>query len=153
MKVIFLDIDGVLNYQNSDFIADDCLNNLRQIVNETGAKIVIISTWRVAIDSECRDKYVKKTNSQLDYYKSILQDKLTNELRWIDIAPDLSEDRSAEIELWLNNHDNIESYVILDDFNYEYDKRYPNNWVRPYWFTGGLNDKLVSKAIKILNTV
>ena len=52
MKVIFLDIDGVLttcSYHNPDTNHIDpqrvCI--LSQIVNRTGAKIVLISTWKM----------------------------------------------------------------------------------------------------------
>ena len=62
-KIIFLDIDGVLNSQHffktkyikekddifkADFnsIDDEPLNCLNSIVNQTGAEIVISSTWR-----------------------------------------------------------------------------------------------------------
>ena len=62
MKVIFLDIDGVLNplfnirrqhrlkrRTSSYYITLDkyCLNNLKRIVETTGAKIVVSSSWRI----------------------------------------------------------------------------------------------------------
>ena len=60
MRVIFLDIDGVLNHCGtrstrlvSDAeplplpIAPECLTRLNRLVVETGAKIVISSTWRL----------------------------------------------------------------------------------------------------------
>ncbi|MBR4002606.1 MAG: hypothetical protein IKI95_00865 [Clostridia bacterium] len=62
MDIVFLDVDGVLNSQNrlielynktgkphsgSNFPFDEkCLENLKILVKETGAKIVITSTWR-----------------------------------------------------------------------------------------------------------
>lgn len=47
-KIIFLDIDGCVNipknfYESFDL---DCLENLRRIIKETGAKIVVSSSWR-----------------------------------------------------------------------------------------------------------
>ncbi len=57
MKVIFLDIDGVLNSikfdrlrmrdGRSDFIDESRLPLLKQIVDSTGAVIVLSTTWRV----------------------------------------------------------------------------------------------------------
>lgn len=51
MKIIFLDVDGVLNCQNSKSncygimgIDDDKVSRLRKIVECTDAKIVLIST-------------------------------------------------------------------------------------------------------------
>ena len=57
MKVIFLDIDGVLNSikfdrlrmrdGRSDFIDESRLPLLKQIVDSTNAVIVLSTTWRV----------------------------------------------------------------------------------------------------------
>lgn len=53
MKVIFLDIDGVLNVipQGRDEFGSKFHshfeNNLKHIIDNTGAKIVISSTWRM----------------------------------------------------------------------------------------------------------
>ena len=52
IKVIFLDIDGVLNVIPPDYDEYGGIfhkhfeDNLRWIIEETGAKIVISSTWR-----------------------------------------------------------------------------------------------------------
>lgn len=54
MKVIFLDIDGVLNteFQDKDeygfLFNQECVNNLKLILENTGAWIVLSSTWRMA---------------------------------------------------------------------------------------------------------
>ena len=51
MKVIFLDVDGVLNSKQDDYSiklrTDSHLNFLRMIVKSTGAKIVLSSSWRI----------------------------------------------------------------------------------------------------------
>jgi hypothetical protein len=60
MKVVFLDIDGVLNHGNSRSaplataaeplplpIAPECMARLNRLIAETGAKIVISSSWRL----------------------------------------------------------------------------------------------------------
>jgi histidinol phosphatase-like enzyme len=50
-KIIFLDIDGVLNVYCSErdefgcMFHEEFVDNLRWIINETSAKIVISSTW------------------------------------------------------------------------------------------------------------
>src|SRR4029077_8535713 len=61
MKVIFLDIDGVLNRCDTQRpplthqeplpipIAPECMGRLNQLVAETGAKIVISSSWRLYV--------------------------------------------------------------------------------------------------------
>jgi len=47
MKLIFLDVDGVLNRETTeDKFEEDCLVFLREIVKATEARIVLSSTWR-----------------------------------------------------------------------------------------------------------
>ena len=53
MKVIFLDIDGVLNYSGCKekiggifFVNDERIKILKEIIDKTNAKIVLSSTWR-----------------------------------------------------------------------------------------------------------
>lgn len=59
MKVIFCDIDGVLNEDTTPtrtksrviFIDEEKLLRLKRIVDATGAKIVLSSTWRYDRDN------------------------------------------------------------------------------------------------------
>ena len=52
VKVIFLDVDGVLNHNETDGkFEDDCVKALKDIVHRTGAKIVLSSTWRYTIEN------------------------------------------------------------------------------------------------------
>ncbi len=48
MKIIFLDIDGVIkeDYGGAPFL-DESLSQLKNVVDRTGAKIVMSSTWKV----------------------------------------------------------------------------------------------------------
>ena len=46
MKVIFLDIDGVLNTNSDREISDDKLKLLSELVSKTGADVVLSSSWR-----------------------------------------------------------------------------------------------------------
>ena len=54
MKVIFLDIDGVLNCGTTTeltktgdrFVENKFIERLKKIVDETGAKVVLSSDWR-----------------------------------------------------------------------------------------------------------
>jgi len=120
MKIIFLDIDGVLNVYSHDHdrfgsqFHAHLVDNLRNIIDSTGAKIVISSTWRF---------------DGLDRMKEMWDVRgLPGEV--IDITVDCNDlvnsgmfefyeqvERGHEIQHWLDNHSGIESYVILDDDN------------------------------------
>lgn len=119
-KIIFLDIDGVLNVIPPDYdqfggiFHDHLVDNLGLIIKETRAKIVISSTWRF---------------SGLERMKQMWQFRnLPGEV--IDITPDCHDlvnegrfddfshvDRGHEIDYWLERRTDIESYVIIDDDN------------------------------------
>src|SRR5690606_28926412 len=51
MKLIFLDIDGVLVLSSRSGFNKKCLLELKRIVNVTNAKIVLSSCWRLFDDS------------------------------------------------------------------------------------------------------
>jgi hypothetical protein len=126
MKVIFLDIDGVLNHErfykerherrNEEGALEHpyseiditSVNNLNNLCDETGAKVVISSTWR---------------HSGLGYCKDVLEKVgFTGEI--IDITPTHeSRLRGLEILDWIKSNEeligdryyNFTEYVILDD--------------------------------------
>lgn len=57
-KVIFLDIDGVLNQDNCGAkIEEQFVRRLAHIVEETGAEIVLSSSWRGAYVSHVDSEY------------------------------------------------------------------------------------------------
>ena len=176
MKIIFLDIDGVLNYQGSNLIDDGCLNNLRNIVKQTGAKIVLISTWKTFLDDDILMTLSDKDKESFLEHRALFYSVFKDDLEILDIVEDyfeLSKEnnkvekevllsdiddlddhsnwRSIEINRWLSKNSGIESFVIVDDFNCGYSKYYPNNWVGTYWFGHGLGDIDMEKAIKVLN--
>lgn len=57
MKIIFLDVDGVLNsstYINKEtyHIKQEKVRFLKNIVDHTGANIVLTSTWKAGFDKK-----------------------------------------------------------------------------------------------------
>lgn len=110
-KVLFLDIDGVLNSERSclafgDFPHDvegPCrqkfdevaLRLIRGIVERADAGIVLSSSWRII------HHYGKVANG-LD-------------LPIFDRTPSLLGGRGEEIAAWLADHPEVETYAIVDD--------------------------------------
>jgi len=110
MKILFFDIDGIINskrtamafggypwnaksLENFDLVA---LALIRLLCEQTGSKIVLSSSWR--IDPDWKE----------------LADQL--ELPIIDRTPQqLSSIRGEEIADWLNSHPEITQYAIVDD--------------------------------------
>jgi hypothetical protein len=108
MKVIFLDIDGVLNCATTKerwggFIgmSEDKVLLFNRILEETGAYVVLSSTWR-------HDK---------DWLETMFRNGLNID-RFIGRTKDLGGMRGFEINEWLSRYQEnhyIENFVILDD--------------------------------------
>ena len=138
-KVIFLDIDGVLNDgftilgTGKDFPTRDHLDCLKQIVDGTGAEIVLSSSWRF---------YAQ--------YRNDVKNALRNvDLKFIDYTKELPKGRDAEIREWLLRHPEVDKYLILDDLN-EFSDELKEHQVLTAFATGLLPEH-VQKAIDILN--
>lgn len=165
MRVVFLDIDGVLNY--TKWYIDDrnpgnlygqegdidplCIERVMKICNLTNAKVVVSSDWRIDWEG------TKKRLSRMGLDENYVIDK-TPEFIWNNMDdPEYLEDdydtvyeytRGAEIDEWLK-HNEVENYVILDDRT-DFTKEQYGHFIHidPY---EGLTDKDVERAIKILN--
>lgn len=116
-KYIFLDIDGPLNTGRNDYLDPDryghhfddmAVNNLRRIVDQTGATIVISSTWRHLGLERLREIWA-------DWMMPGEIDGCTPGV-WGDGR--LFDTRGEEIQQWLlENTDGNYSYVVLDDMD------------------------------------
>ena len=102
MKVIFLDIDGVVNnkrtkenFQGFMTVDPAMAAVVQRIVRNTGCEIVLLSSWRLFQNG--RDKVERKI------------------CKFADITPILHAPRGYEIKVWLTRHPEIEHYAILDD--------------------------------------
>lgn len=153
MKVLFLDIDGVLNYIGCPykigsiyFVDDEKIKLLKQIIDATGAEVVLSSTWRFGW-SELGSK-----RDRLDFLK--LKEKLEEYgiKLWsrTPIHNYYGSYRGSEIKEWIDNWQGrrIESIVILDDDSDM--EPYMKYLVKTSIHTG-LTEEDVVKAIKILN--
>jgi hypothetical protein len=112
MKVIFLDIDGVLNCDRTPnpsrfpYVVDKrLLARLKKLLKRTRAKVVLSSSWRLDPVGLLAAKYW--------------------DVRFIDTLPDLpKKTRRDEIRSWLAAHPKVTRYAIyaiLDDEDDELD--------------------------------
>lgn len=169
MKVIFLDIDGVLNNMEQLYCDDSfdprCVNRLVNLVKDTDAKVVLSSSWRCIPQAL---KMVMDTLAKHNVFlysiteEGIAFDRLKN-TPWEDVELCLkfyqgkgkNFDRGAEIAAWLMDNataDEPISFVILDDEAEDIRNYFPNNFVRTL-FSKGLTDSDVDAAKMVLETV
>lgn len=132
MKVIFLDIDGVLNY--TKWYVDDrnpgnlngqegdidpmCVERVLRICRETGAKVVISSDWRIDwIGTRLRlgnmglteEFIIDKTPENI--WKCLSRHDYFND----DYDKIYENSRGREIDDWLKEHPECTNFVIIDD--------------------------------------
>lgn len=134
-KIIFLDIDGVLNSE-TDFteaarkydpvhaklqkgelwkiISAGKLALLNRIIKETDAKIVLSSTWRSKCDGKKMTKIFQKYGDIWEHDADIFIGQTPNWSR----RGCTQEFRGREITQYLSEHPEIEDYIVLDDNDY-----------------------------------
>lgn len=146
MKIIFLDIDGVLNSRKSLnqlnslwVLSPDNIYQLNRIIEATDAKIVISSSWR----------YCKEITSELESYLNN-DCKINGEIIGRTPVVGFNRRRGLEIATWLEEWQGeiIDRFVILDD----------GSDMEPFMerlcqtsFEVGLTEQDADKAIKMLN--
>ncbi|MES2397908.1 MAG: HAD domain-containing protein [Bacteroidota bacterium] len=135
MKIIFLDIDGVLNVigqghdEYGQIFHKHFEDNLKRIIDETGAKIVVSSSWRSCGLKVMQEMWEKRglpgeiidvtpslrlqKGGSIAFYNDKLERHPTESVQGYSIP------RGCEIEYWLRNEawriGTIDGYVILDD--------------------------------------
>jgi hypothetical protein len=131
MKIIFLDIDGVLNSEvflrenPNEAIDRNNVSILKKIIDKTGAVIVMSSAWRLWFDDNMMPK---------EGYSQYLYDTLCDfSIKLFGKTPDLSTEeiranktfshvKAKEIIAWLKENQGIDNYVVIDDLDLRNDE-------------------------------
>lgn len=172
-KYLFLDIDGVLNHEDwyhSDackksrtnnepwyfaHFDPECIKRVHNILEKTGAKLIVSSSWRTMADL----KNIFNAVGMPEFFS------VTPYLDKYDYDEDEDVDRRGmEIEWWLRYHDpdKRSRYVILDDDKDILEHQLPHfvqtcsdNLLQNDLYIknngGGLTDICMNKCIDILN--
>jgi hypothetical protein len=109
-RIIFLDIDGVLNCKRTPnprklpYIVDPALlATFKRLVDQTGADVVLSSTWR--------------------YDPAGLFSAKRWGIPFIDVIPDMpGKPRRDEILAWLKTQGHVRRFAVLDDDDDELDE-------------------------------
>ena len=154
MKIIFLDFDGVMDTEYYDHILSEagkpisdeygllfdpeCVKNLKYIIDNTGADIVVSSTWK----------------DDMSYQEILDMWKYRGLPGFVtDVTPTTAKHiRGDEIDAWLKDCPTECRYVIIDDLEaYNFNEHQIPRLliVNPFF---GLDEYAAERAIKILNT-
>ena len=159
MKVIFCDVDGVLNDTTKTYEVDDKrVRRLSKLVRKTNAKVVLSSNWRL-VYTLYKQHQPLHPSQKMAIKKLLFLFKL-HHIEIYDITPTIGygpESRPLEIKRWITmNHP--DSYVIFDDeIFWKWDtlkdhvittsQTFNNEW------HAGLNDEHIEKALYILEGI
>jgi len=145
MRIIFLDIDGVLathwsitqpraTWSNQYMYPFDPVRvgHLNELINISSAEIVITSDWRLTFDT------LEKLKGVFEHNKVVKSP--------IGITQDFSFDRDSEIEEYVSRH-NLEEFVILDDLSLAC---FPHHFIFIEDGEIGITQKHFEKACKAL---
>ena len=162
LKVIFLDVDGVLNSKDDlmiyrernnitscilyDEVEDRPLKLLKEIVEKTNAKIVVSSSWRIGCCRSGKESifgdrlYIKLENRLKDYGMDIY-----------DITPSLNSgtQRGDEIREWISKNP-VDNFIILDDDSDMCEYLNTEHFIHTT-YEHGLTEELKDKAIDFLS--
>lgn len=163
MKVIFLDIDGVLaafpfgparpiwtysgNRDVQYSLNHDCVERLNRLVEASDARIVISSTWRKFWPYDAIASFMKQDGFK--YQENVIGRTVELPGIYDDQGRYLrSPERGDEIMEWINAYPDITSYVVLDDDS-DIGSLPASRWVNVYngLNAGGLLDKHVDAAL------
>ncbi len=145
-RVLFLDVDGVLNngvwaaqmYEQGvrtyrdDILYEPSLEQLKRIIDSTGAKIVVSSAWRQVPTS----------------YQHLLEWLTKYGLEVYDKTPYVGRERGDDITAWFSRHPGKWQYVILDD---DCDMAQHMDHLIQTNFDAGLTERDADRCIEILN--
>ena len=161
-RVLFLDIDGVLNsnfwndnhqreISDGTLIDNEKVKLLALLVKRTNAKIILHSGWRFWFDT---DMEPLRTEAK------ILLELLAKEGLKIDgVTPDLTTEeirktkkfslvKADEILLWLKSHNDVSGWVVLDDLDL-HNIQIEQHQIKPNQMIG-LSIEDIEKAAQIL---
>lgn len=151
--LIFLDIDGVLNSENTNYVPDEApldpvnIDPFNRLVAATEARIVISSTWRFFTDIHGLREYFHEAGIGGELID------VTPDLKGYDPPTQIEITRGEEINSWLRQREQDgnpvpeHSFVILDDCNDM--EPYLERLVQTDFATG-LTDEDVDRAIELL---
>jgi len=159
MKVIFLDIDGVLQveFNKKDewghLFYQPFVDNLQRIIDQTGAKIVISSTWKSSGLNVIKDMWSARNlpGEVIDITPNEVDVVDRGYCEFYDMV-----DRGYEIQQWIDDN-KPDKWVIIDDVSDMLPTQMNNfvltqNLVDLDSYRGtGLTKSCTDKVIRILN--
>ena len=130
-KIVFLDIDGVLNsnFWNKNhqreisvgtLIDESKIKLLCKLIKDTDAQIILHSGWKYWFDPDLKPLRKEAENLQALLEKEgltiagVTPDHATEEIKK---SKKFSLVKAGEILAWLEQHDDVDAWVVMDDLD------------------------------------
>lgn len=148
MKVLFLDIDGVVlsgqelwRTRNNRYLPPEKIALVKEVCDRTGAVIVVSSTWRMSDDTEAQ---LRDAGLPLhDDWRTPFNREMRGSLY-------IADRRGGEIEQWLEQHPEGGAYAIVDDDDDMLGRQIDSFVQTP--FETGIDREHVERLVAILKT-
>lgn len=130
-RILFLDIDGVLNDHIIDSVAKSatilprCVKALNRVIDATDCRVVLVSAWRYMVLMDAMT--VRGMEYLLRTHGLWVNDRLVGVTR-VDCDPQIpgvvGDERARQVQEWLQDYTNagIETYAAIDDMDFGYTK-------------------------------
>ena len=126
MKVIFLDVDGVLN--SNAYVDYTLKNNVKGILEEIDPKT--IDMLKYALDVTDAQIVVSSSWRNIRKFEQLKELFLRYGINLDEKTPVLGHERGLEIKQYLEEHVDIDQYLILDDDMFDsFDEELRNNLI------------------------
>ena len=136
-NILFLDFDGVLNLDINNYsgnlYAKIPMKNLNKFCLENEFKIVVISSWR----------------KSLNYKELLYESGLDDRIEILGATDVLERDRESEVIDFLEKHQNISKFIILDDGDFWDLKRFQVQTI----FSKGFDDSKYVEAMDLIKGI
>lgn len=156
MKVIFLDVDGVLNCWPNDHVSEpekhemlhnDLIARYLDICKKTGAETVISSSWRH------NGRGLRALKAAGITYIGTTISMMTERFKWKEANPDKTSiefmERGKEIQFWLDEHPEVTRFCIIDD---DSDMLPTQKHFKTDMLQGSLTQEIADQIVEYMNT-
>ncbi len=158
MKLVFLDFDGVIVHSKCrktpqslhvDCADRQCIARLKKILDETGAKILIHSTWAYYSSPDELECWMRKYGIGPEYFHPdkvcVIGEQESEEHYW--------DRKKFAIHKFLDAHPEVTHVAVLEDdriFELEDSLNSKLVFIPSGWSRGGIQDQQVEEAINLL---
>jgi hypothetical protein len=154
MRIIFLDIDGVLNSENEPYegklwrLSESAILRVNTIIERTDARIVLTSDWRRYHGLQRCAEVLRAHGLSAEIVDATpnLENRRTVHEEDFDPTAYFERLRRSEIEAWMKSHD-IQTFVVIDDLAV-FERDHPNMILTNA--TTGLTAEDAARAIAVL---